>query len=179
MTDNVGWGTPIVDAIVAPVETQEAFLARRNHEIQSWLAHKETKDNAVELERQCRDKVTSTLFPAPKKGTQRYELSGGFKVKLVHGYTYSLGDKDLTVDGEPVPINKQVEDLQQAIHECGNQGPILADRLIRWKPELVASEYEKLDTEFADQKEIKDMIDALLTKKDSAPQLTFELPKVK
>lgn len=179
---NEGWGAPAVEAVAAPVETPEAFIARRNHEIQQWLDNKETAVNAVELERACRAKVTETLFPNPKKGTQRYELSGGYKIKLVHGWTYSLGIKDMPnpdVEGATIPIVKQIEDLQQAISECGNEGPILSERLIKWVPQLVPSEYEKLNVEYEIEKKIKDMIDVLLTVKPASPQLEFEEPKAK
>lgn len=127
-----------------------------------------------------RVKVTETLFPTPKKGTQRYALNGGYNVKLVHGWTYSLGIKDMPnpdVEGETIPINKQIEDLQQAISETGNEGPLLAERLIKWKPELLPSEYLKLNPDYPVEKQIKDMIDALLTVKPASPQLAFEEPK--
>lgn len=178
-----GWGAPpVAEATAAPVETPEAFLARRNHEIECWLAGKTTLENAKEDERSWREKVVSTLFPNPHKGTQRYELSGGYKVKLVHGLTYSLGIKDMPnpdIEGAVIPINKQIEDLQQAIHETGNEGPVLAERLIKWKPELSATEYEKLNVEYPVEKQIKEMIDALLTVKPASPQLSFEEPKKK
>lgn len=175
-----GWGAPVAEATVAPVETPEAFTVRRNSEIENWLKVKGDLDNAKTLEMQFRNKVTQTCFSAPTKGTNRYELSNGYKLKLVYGLTYTLGIKDMVDPTNPIdkiPVNRQVAMLCDAIADLGNEGPELAERLIRWKPELVASEYEKLNPEYPTHKQVKDLIDALLTVKPASPQLTFEQPK--
>lgn len=179
--DGEGWGQAPVEAHVeaAPAESEADFLARRDAEIMAWQAAKPVAAEAVERERELRARVTATLFPTPRKGTQRYDLGGGYKVKLVHGTTYNLGNKDMVdpATNEPIPIKKQVEDLQQAIAELGNEGPMLAERLIKWKPELSASEYEKLNVEFDIEAKAKALIDAILTTKPASPQLELEEPK--
>lgn len=177
-----GWpNQPEAEATVtpAPIEDEAAFIARRNHEIQCWLNQKESATAAADLERQYRDKVTTTLFPTPKKGTQRYQLSGGYAVKLVHVITYTLGDKDLVDEGSgmKVPIRKQVEAVLGKVAELGNEGPLLADRLVKWKPELDVKEYEALDPDNATHVEAKRLIDEILTTKPGAPQLAWEEPK--
>lgn len=162
-------------------EEPEAFRLRRNAEIEHWLASKPVLDQAKQNEMDLRNKVTSTLFPNPVKGTQRYELGGGFKVKLVHGLTYTLGDKDkIDGEGKKIPVRSQIEDLEAAIIEkYGEAGEQLIKRLISWKPEISGSEYEKLDANNPIELDVRNMIDENLTIKPASPQLTFEEPKAK
>ncbi len=77
-----------------------------------------------------------------------------------------------------VPIESQVNGVIDAIEalEIGG-GSLLANRLIKWKPELVASEYEKLNPEFELDIKAKALIDSILTIKPASPQLTLEEPK--
>lgn len=160
-------------------EEPEAFRLRRNAEIQFWQTAKQNFESAQQQERDHRAKVTATLFPKPKKGTQRYELGGGYKVKLVYGLTYTLGDKEkLTDEGLPYPIKKQIEDLEEAIiAKYPVEGPIILDNLITWTPNLSGSQYEKLDQTDPVKADIAAMISEYLTIKPSSPQLTFEEPK--
>lgn len=180
--NNAGWGdyNPEVQAVAGAAETPEAFTARRDAEILGWREDKQQLDFWKEREAASRITVSATLFPTPRKGTQRYELGAGYKVKLIHGLNYTLGDKDM-VDplrpGETIPVNRQVEDLQEAIAQVGNEGAFLADRIIKWRPELSATEYEALDPENPNHMRIKELIDAILTIKPASPQLTLEEPK--
>lgn len=161
-------------------ETPEAFVARRDLEIAEWLADKATLDLAKEQERLKREKVSATLFATPKRGTNRYPLNNGYALKLVHGLTYTLGNKDLADDdGEAIPIAKQVEALEEKIAAIGNTGNLLVKRLIKWTPSLIDSAYRELDKDSEDEMQAKAIIDEILTVKPAAPQLTFEEPKVK
>jgi hypothetical protein len=161
-------------------EEPEAFRLRRNAEVDAWLRGKQAATMAVDLERDCRAKVTATLFPAPKKGTQRYDIGGGYQVKLVYGLTFTLGNKDALreSDGSKYPIREQVEDLEARIMDKhGEVGAALIKRLISWKPELSGSEYEKLDPKDDVEASVAAMIAEILTVKPASPQLTFEEPK--
>ena len=155
-------------------ETPEALVARMKPTIENWLGLKANLAAVTLSEKEARATVSSAMFPSPVKGTQRFDLGGGYKLKLVHGYTYSLGIKDAETS-----IEIQVQQLHAAIASLGNEGPFLADRLIRWKPELVASEYEKLDMSNPTHAKAKELIGDLLAVKDASPQLTFEEPKAK
>lgn len=180
--NNTGWGDykPEVQAAPMPMESEAEFTARRDTEILNWKADKEKLAFYKAEEAASRARVTATLFPTPKKGTQRYELGNGYRVKLVHGNNYTLGNKDMPHPLEPgalYPVNKQVEDLQEAIANLGNEGPFLAERLIKWKPELSETEYLALDPEIEVHREAKALIDAILTVKPASPQLELEEPK--
>ena len=143
-------------------------------QVLAWVNSVTAKNLAVEAEREQRQLTKTLCFPTVKRGVQRYALDNGYKVKLQQTYTYKLGIKEIAADN---PINKQVEALQEAIAELGNEGPMLADRLIRWKPELVDSEYRKLNVEFPVEKAAKELIDQLLTITEGSPQMELEEPK--
>lgn len=170
-----------LEAIAGEQETPEQLAARRAAVIKAWLDAVTPKKEWEAYEKLKRAEATALCFPNPVKGTQRFELGGGYKLKLVHGVTYSLGDKDM-VDptlNEKVSIETQVNGTLEAIRALGNEGPFLADRLVKWKPELSATEYEALATDGASeaQKEAKKLIDSILTIKPASPQLSYEEPK--
>lgn len=180
--NNTGWGDYKPEAAVeaAPAETPEEFAARRDKEILAWNADKQQLGFYKAQEAASRAAVATTLFPTPRKGTQHYELGHGYKVTLVHGLTYTLGNKDMPDPlnpGETIKVEKQVEDLQEAIANLGNEGPFLAERLIKWKPELSETEYKALDADNPTHMQAKALIDAILTTKPASPQLTFVEPK--
>lgn len=179
--DNVGWGE------TAPqTETAEARKARL---VGEWLASIQPKKDWTSYEAAKRAEVVSEFFATPIVGTNRqplapYNMQGS--LKLVHKLTYSLGDKDL-VDpalGEKVSIETQVDALLDAITALGQEGPLLAERLVKWKPELNEPEYKTLSKRINDnlasaiEIEAKRMLDSILTVKPASPQLEFEPPKV-
>jgi len=176
-----------VEATAGVPETPEQFIARRDAEISKWVSDKESLTVAKEYEGESRAKVATTLFPTPKKGTNRYALNGGYSIKLVYGLNYTLGDKtkpDPANPGEVIPVNQQVTDALARIAELGNEGQELANVLVKWKPELNESVYLQLTPPEGMaptniQAEAKAIIDEILTVKPATPQLTFEVPKEK
>lgn len=199
-----GWGTPAAVQVEtdrpkfevkyvgqSEYEDPEHFRLRRNAEIEHWLAAKPVLENAKTNEADLRAKVTATLFPTPKKGTQRYDIGGGYKVKLVHGMTATLGNKEAVDDeGKAIAIEAQVRALEdriidgtqatpdkEAFEGFGPVGEQVLKRVIKWKPELSLSEYEKLDEAIPAEKAVRDAIAEILTLKPASPQLTFEEPK--
>lgn len=169
----------VVEQVAVP-ESPEAFIRRRDDEIQQWLELKLEAVKFVEAENAARKTLTDTLFPNPIKGTQRYQLNAGYSVKLVHGWTLTLGDANKISDqGTKISIEIQVQELEDKIKALGPEGELLVRRLIRWKPDLSATEYEKLAADEATETEAKakELIDEILTVKPKAPALTFEEPK--
>lgn len=160
-------------------ETQSVNdLALRNAQIQAWLDADAAFKTAQSIERDNRARLSTMLFPVPKKGTQRFPLFNGFAIKLVHSLRYTLGDKDKVDDsGMKVTIRVQISELQDRISALSPQAELLADRLIKWNPELSVSEYELLDGDNPEHIIIRGMIDEVLTVKAAMPELTFEEPK--
>ena len=178
-SDNVGWGEP-----TAPVETPEQ---RRIRLAKEWLSSIQPKKDWTAYESAKRAEVVAEFFPTPIVGTNRQvlppEISGAFK--LVHKLSYSLGDKDL-IDpalNEKVSIETQVDALLDAITGLGQEGPLLAERLVKWKPELNEPEYKTLSKRIAEnlaspvEIEAKRMLDGILTVKPASPTLEYEPPK--
>lgn len=126
-----------------------------------------------------RVEVANLFFPTPALGTQRIDLPGGEKLKLIFKYNYSLGNKDLVdpVLEQKVAIETQVKATLDAIASLGGEGPLLAERLIKWKPELNEPEYKKLRAEVPIEAEAKKLLDAILVAKPATPQLEIEEPK--
>jgi hypothetical protein len=171
-------------------ETPEEFVIRRDREISEWLGAKRTLESAKPIELDAREKVTTTLFPTPKKGTNRYHLNGGYSIKLVHGTNYTLGDKD-KVEGEgeearKVPVAEQVRDMLFKVYEhltasgkTADEANAFLGQIVVWKPELHEKTYLTLDTTNNVDAVTKSIIDEILTTKPATPQLTFETPKDK
>lgn len=180
---NIQWPTAeAAPEVKAQVETPEQFISRRDTEIMAWLEAKAALDASKTAENERRLQVTKTLFPTPKKGTQRYPLNGGHSVKLVFGWNYTLGDKEATDEaGLKIPVQTQINQLEKEICELGPEGALLVERLIRWKPELVPAEYERLNLSTASEVEVqtKALVDEYLKVSEASPQLVFEVPKPK
>lgn len=161
-------------------ETEDAKRRRIIDEVQTWTDAKEASTAAVATEREARGKLTATMFPNPKKGTQRADLDAGYKLKLVFGWNYKLGDADkVNEQGLKVPVYDQVAALEAAITALGGEGPLLAPRLIKWTPTLVEAEYLRLCRDDASETEVavKELIDELLTVTEKSPTLELEEPK--
>lgn len=177
-----GWpsnsGEPVVE--VAPSAELQLTQEQKDAKVREWLEAKEICTNATEIEKSKRADVTAALFPTPKKGTQRYVSPQGYgSIKLVFGWNYSLGDKEkVGSDGLKVPVATQVEAVLDEIEALGPRGALIAERIVKWKPELAVKEYEELaaSQDETDAK-AKALIDSILTVTPASPQLTFEPPK--
>ena len=181
-TDNAGWPANAAPVATTPPPVDPAMaIIQRNAQIKTWLQLKATAVEAVDCERTARATVTATCFPTPKKGTQRIDIGEGYTLKLVHGLTYSLGDKDKVDEaGLKVTIRSQVAAVENKLIEAFPvEAPLVLDRLIKWVPEISGSEFEKLDRTTPYGSAIGAAIDEILTIKPASPQLEFEAPKVK
>ena len=170
----MSWGQP------QPAQPPQMTVEQRNALIRNWLDAKKALETAKDAEMNLREEVTKVLFPTPKKGTQRFSLGEGYNVKLVYKLNPKLGDAEkLNASGDKIPVNDQIEATLIEIEKVGNEGVLLADRLIKTKYELSMSEYQKLDESNPSHKKIKAEIDKILTLTPAAPSLEFEEPKPK
>lgn len=151
--------------------------AARDREIKAWLDAKAVFENAKTYEMTLRKKVTALVFPEPKKGTQRCPLSGGYALKLVQNYVPNLGVEVYDDNNEKISVATQVENVLAEIDNLGEVAEIIANRLVKWKPELSMTEYKQLDLEDPVQAKIKELIDEILTLAPASPQLELEAPK--
>lgn len=109
------------------------------------------------LERALRDELVFELFDrAIDSGSESIELGNGYSLKATKALNYSLS-------GE----------LEQVITLCAVLSDEDSKRLIRWKPELVVSEYLKSTPD------VQEMFNGILTIKPAAPVLEVVLPEAK
>ena len=101
-------------------------------------------------------------------GTNRVPLGNGYHVKGVRKVTYSL-EKD----------TNKVNSVYEAVSKLGNEGGLLASRILKRVYDFGEGEYKKLDASNPTHAAAKTLIDAILTTKDGAPTLEIEAPKVK
>jgi hypothetical protein len=130
--------------------------------IQNWLDAKAASAAAVELERALRQQVMSAFYPEqqPEKGTFNQELGNGYKLKF--GFKQNL-NLNATL------VNETLSEIERT----GEDGKFVAERLVKFKPELSLTEYANLSEAH------RRIIDRIVTTKPAAPTIEFVEPKAK
>lgn len=137
-------------------EERDALLLR-------WQNAKNALELAKETELELRNEIVAGVFdPTKEEGTETFELGNGYKIKAVKKLNYTLNNEDDAVDRALTKIEK-----------LGAEGKFIADRLVKWKPDLSISEYRQLGDKY------KKHIDEVLTVKPGTPSLTLIEPKAK
>ncbi len=124
--------------------------------VAEWISADETLRAAKAREKELREQVVEAVFGDAPTGTNNHALPTGGTLSCVKKLNYKL-DTDATL-------------LAQG-NLAGIIGADLTQRLVRWKPELSISEYNKLP---ADARVI---IDAALTITPATPTLEFKARK--
>lgn len=157
--------------------TDTNFETVRNQLIQEWRDAQAAAKIAVEAERGLRASLANMLFPEPVEGTNTYDLGGGgYSIKMDYSFSYEICKEPGKRITHEVYVDK-VDALQSAVEATGPEGKLLAERLFKWKPELSASEFKKLDETQPIQALIKQLITEQLTTKPDSPQVKFVEPK--
>jgi len=139
----------------------------------AWERTKKDLDIAKEAELMLRKRyVALASNPDKVKGTENVQLPNGYKAKIVKNQRFGFikgPDNQVDIDA--------VDAVADAISEMGNEGAFLHARLIKFKPELSASEYGKLDLSNPTHVKIKDAIDSVLVTTPATPTLAIVAPK--
>lgn len=146
----------------------EEWKAQRDSLLLKWRAERDELERAKANELETRNKLVAMLFdPEKEEGTETLELGGGWKVKAQKKLNYTLGDS--RADPQFKSVGAALDTIEGLPLE---EAKFLADRLVRWKPELAISEYRLLET---DERftPVKEIIDRVLTVKPGTP--SFEL----
>ena len=165
--------TPTAAALVkpvwetSPVKTPEQI---REETLQTWLDCQRVAKEAIERERAARAAVVAA-FPIPagkKEGTVNIPLNNGYGLKVVLKQNYNIDQSN-------------VDAALEAIEALGAEGQFIAERLVKFKADLSLTEYRMLadDNATKAQKEIKKLIDGVLTITDGTPTLELKEPKAK
>lgn len=140
-------------------------MTNRDELLTAWKEAKAALDRYKALESEHRKSVVETFSQDAKpghSGTENVDVGWGYKLKIVHGLTYKLDNAN---DGEK--LDKVLDQIEKSM-EGGN---IIAERLVKWKPELSVSEYKLLSPAN------KALIDSVLTITDATPTVTLVAPK--
>lgn len=142
--------------------SQEQTTINRDQLLVQWLDSKRALEVAKEREAALRKQIVESAgFDLSKlEGTERLELGNGYELKAVKKLTYTL---DVA----------KVDSALDKIEATGPAGKLIAERLVKFKPELSVREYKELDPKF------KKIIDSVLTVKSGMPTLELIEPKAK
>lgn len=147
--------------------TDAEFYAKRDQLILQWQASKNALEVAKQDEIKLRQEVVHFTFdPTKVKGTENVELGNGYKLKAVKKLNFGWIKRD---DGK---TNKDaIEDALVKIEERSPAGALIAERLVKWTPELSQTEYNLLSAED------KTAIDAVIVTTEGTPSLELVEPK--
>ena len=140
--------------------------ANRDAKILAWEQAVKALAAAKDAEAALRKEVLAEAFAfdpeALREGTENFELGNGYKLKAFFKISRNLNNE-----------NEAVDKVLSKIEKTGPEGAFVAERLVKWKPELSVSEYKKLPEKF------KKMIDEVVTSKEATPALELVAPKSK
>lgn len=140
--------------------------ANRDAKILAWEAAVKALAAAKDAEAALRKEVLAEAFAfdpeALREGTENFELSNGYKLKTVFKISRNLNNE-----------NEAVDKVLAKIEKTGPEGVFIAERLVKWKPELSVTEYKKLPEKF------KKLFDEVVTSKEAMPSLELVAPKSK
>jgi hypothetical protein len=135
----------------APLSNKQVLFAQ-------WNTQAAIAKAAVEAERNLRAQVIEAYsdaqaFPEFASGTESVDIGEGFDLKILHSLDYKLDNAN---DCER--LDKVLDQIEKSMEG----GAIIAERLVKWKPELSVSEYKLLAPAQ------KAMIDTVLTIKPAS-----------
>lgn len=150
--------------------TEEEYRIERDRRLMDWDAKVKALAAAKDAEMLARKAAVAFMHDDSKTGTtENVELGGGykatFKVPVKYGFIKNAEGK---VD------KARIEKALAKIESLGGVGELVAERLVKWTPELSLTEYKLLD---AKHKKIID--DVIVTSDDGAPSLEIKAPKSK
>lgn len=149
-----GWVNP------EPKKTPQAILTE-------WQKASEQLERAKAVELKLRAEVVEA-FPFDHNkvaGTQYTPLANGWRLKLVTKQNYNLADAEGQTDAALAAIERSGRP------EDASANKLIAERLVKWKPQLSLKEYELLSSEH------RAMLSNCLTITPGAPSLELVEPK--
>ena len=149
--------------------TEAEFVAERDRLLLTWEESKKALEVAKEKEMEQRKAVVAFAFdPNKESGTERIELGNGYQAKAVKKVSYSF------IKTEGGKLNKAaIDNALSKIEKTGPAGELIAERLVKWTPDLSLTEYKQLDEKF------KKIIDEVIVTSEGAPTLEIIAPKSK
>lgn len=135
--------------------------------INEWAILKKESAALVEREKELRKKCCD-LFEDKSKGTKNLELINGYKLKAVFKHNITLKSQN-----EEIDTVTAVSNILDKIEATGEAGRLIAERLVKWKPELSVTEYNQLSDS------LKQLVDTVIVTTEATPTLELVEPKNK
>ncbi|MCW2764036.1 MAG: PaP73 [Marmoricola sp.] len=147
----------VVNAVTGDNRTEAEKV--RDAAIQTWKDAQAQSAFWKDAELTARIAAIEAVFTEPPdSGTVNYDLGKGYKLKAVFRENYKLEK------GDPL------EQALTKIEATGERGKLIAERVIRWKPELSKTEYDQMPDE------LRSILDTVLTVEPGTPSLELVEP---
>lgn len=147
--------------------TDEQFIAERDKLLVDWQEKQRLLQVAKEAEIEARKACVDFAFdPNKQSGTERIGLGCGYEAKAVKKLNYGFIK---TEDGKT--DKARIEKALQRIEKDGPAGELIAERLIKWTPDLSLTEYKQLPDKY------RKIIDEVVVTTEGTPTLEIIPPK--
>lgn len=166
---------PIPEALQERLK-QEGLSVSPDGILMLWQNSQKILALAKEDEMTIRKTAVKVWVPKPDEGTNTVDLGHGYKLKAVVNFNYNLNTD-----------NSKVEVALDEISALGNEGPFVAERLVKWEASFLLTEYRLLQDDAANKdssrhefaKKVIKILEKILTITDKAPTLNITEPKAK
>lgn len=147
--------------------TDAEYEGRRDALLIQWNKAKAVLEEAKEREMDYRKAAVDFISDCDKKsGTENIELGNGYKAKVVKKLNFGF------VKNSEGKLDKNaIEKALTKIEKDGPAGELIAERLVKWTPDLSLSEYKLLSEKH------KNIIDGVIVTTEGAPTLEIVEPK--
>lgn len=122
--------------------TEEEFNKQRDVLLVQWMDAQKALAEAKDKEAKLRTAVVDFAFdPTKEKGTERIELGNGYEAKAVKKLNYGFVKNAATGKIDKDAIDFALDEIE----ESDPAGKLIAERLVKWTPELSLTEYKQLN----------------------------------
>jgi hypothetical protein len=163
----------MAEAIAHGMKSQTPeFQAQRDRMLAEWEIKRIQLERIRADEMKLRkDFVAFAFNPARVSGTETLDLPDGRKVKATKILNYFFVSHD-----ENITTLEAVRNAIKELEDMGPEGGFLAERLVRWTPELSIGEYKKLGA-LRKGAAYKATLDAILETREGTPYLEIVEPR--
>lgn len=149
--------------------SEAEYIAERDRLLIDWQAKKAALEVAKEAELEARKLAVMFMHDPAKSGTtENVELGGGYKATMKVPVRYGF-----VQNAEGKTDKARIEKALSKIEKTGQAGELIAERLVKWTPELSLTEYKQLPDNF------RKIIDDVIVTSEGTPTLEIKEPKAK
>lgn len=149
--------------------SEAEYMAERDRLLVDWQNKKAALEVAKEEEMTARKLAVMFMHDPSKSGTtENVELGGGYKATMKVPVRYGF-----VQNAEGKTDKARIEKALSKIEKDGEAGELIAERLIKWTPELSLTEYKQLPDKY------RKIIDDVIVTSEGTPTLEIKEPKAK